>query len=79
MVDWDSSTNDYKPDNTLQSFIFSIDKKYIIKLTDPTNTIYCNSSYGLTYGGGHDLYISDKSNINQNSYSNIGHTYKKGL
>ena len=35
------------------------------------NAIYASSSYGPTFGGGHDIYISDQSNANTKSYSNI--------
>ena len=38
--------------------------------------IYCDRTYGATFGGGNDLYISDNANTNQNSYSNLGHTYQ---
>ena len=38
--------------------------------------IYCNSSYGATFGGGHDLYIANNANTNQYLYSNLGHTYQ---
>lgn len=38
--------------------------------------IYCDGSYGPTFGGGHDLYISSNSNGNNNSSSNLGHTYE---
>jgi len=41
-----------------------------------TYAIYCNSSYGPTFGGGTDIYISSDSNSNQTSYSYFGHTYK---
>ena len=39
------------------------------------HSIYCNSSNGPTFGGGHDLYISSDSNANSSSYSNLGHTF----
>ena len=38
--------------------------------------IYCDPSYGATFGGGHDLNISNNANTNQNSCSNLGHTYQ---
>lgn len=41
-----------------------------------TNGIYCESSYGPTFGGNHDLYIATEANANKSSYSNIGHTYQ---
>jgi hypothetical protein len=38
--------------------------------------MYNNPSYGPTFGGGHDLYISDNSATAENaSYSKIGHSY----
>ena len=33
------------------------------------------SSYGPTFGGGHDIYISNSASSNSNSGSNLGHTY----
>ena len=41
-----------------------------------TYAICCTSSYGPTFGGGLDIYISSDSNSNTTSYSNFGHTYK---
>ena len=38
--------------------------------------IYCNSDYGPTFGGGHDLHISNNANISGASYSDLGHTYQ---
>ena len=38
--------------------------------------IYCHPSHGATFGGGHDLYIADNANTNQNSRSNLGATYQ---
>ena len=32
---------------------------------------YDNQTYGPTFGNGHDLYIADKSNINNSSYCNM--------
>ena len=37
-------------------------------------SIFCLSSYGPTFGCGHDLHISDNSNLNSDS-SNSGHSY----
>ena len=36
----------------------------------------CSSSYGPTFGGGHDIHVSDNANTNTSSYSNLGHTYE---
>ena len=38
--------------------------------------IYCDSLYGPTFGGGHDLHICSNSIGNNNSYSSLGHTYE---
>jgi hypothetical protein len=39
-------------------------------------SINCSSSYGPTFGGGHDLRISNNSNANIESYSNPGNSYQ---
>ena len=39
------------------------------------HSIYCGSSYGPTFGGGHDIRISNYASSNSNSYSNLGYTY----
>ncbi|XP_028416631.1 uncharacterized protein LOC114540704 [Dendronephthya gigantea] len=38
--------------------------------------IYTNPTYGPTFGGGHDLYISNNANKNRNSHAAIGYTYR---
>ena len=38
--------------------------------------IECHSSYGPSFGGGHDIYISSNSNTNSNSSTNFGSAYK---
>ena len=37
--------------------------------------IRCTDTFGPTFGGGHDLYISDKCNENKNSYSRFPTSY----
>ena len=37
--------------------------------------VYCGSSYGPTFGGGHDIYISNYASSNSNSEGNLGYTY----
>ncbi len=66
----------YKADPN--SFIFSLINmlnKPIKMKCSQNHGIYCNSSYGPTFGGGHDLHIADKSNTNTSSYSNLGYSY----
>ena len=40
-----------------------------------TYTIYSCSSYGPTFGGGHDIYIVSYASSSTSSYSNLGHDY----
>ena len=68
---WDSSSR-YKKQNN--SFLFSLinESKKPEKIMINSyyeKAIYCSASYGPTFGGGHDIYISDKSNENKLSYS----------
>jgi hypothetical protein len=58
------------------SFINKDNKPILMKCQDPKFSIYCNQFYGPTFGAGHSIYISDNSNKNINSHSNIGLTYK---
>eukprot|EP01080_Neovahlkampfia_damariscottae_P008326 gene8326-150_t len=41
-----------------------------------TYSIYSKNNYGPTFGGGHDLYISNNCNTNSQSYSNLGHSFQ---
>jgi hypothetical protein len=43
------------------------------------NAFYNGSGYGPTFGGAHDLYISDKSNTSASSYCSIGSSYPNTL
>ncbi len=45
-------------------------------VSNQSNSIIYNASYGPTFGGGHDIYISDKCNLNSSSYANICHCFK---
>jgi len=37
--------------------------------------MYGYSTYGPTFGGGHDFMLSDNCNVNTTSYSNFNHSY----
>ena len=39
------------------------------------NSLYDCSSYGPTFGGGHDIYIADYASSSSNSYTNLGAAY----
>ena len=47
-----------------------------MKCNQSGNSIRADSSNGPIFGGGIDLFISDNSNINFKSYSNLGKNYK---
>jgi hypothetical protein len=38
--------------------------------------VYCNPSYGPSFGAGHDLHISNNANGNQGSYTYFGNSYQ---
>ena len=50
--------------------------KMPLKGTSNQYGIYCNSGYGPSFGGGHDLHIANGANANSNSYSKLGSTYQ---
>ena len=67
------------------------DKAFLFSLKSPSNEVgptkmrikqnklyamYDHSTYGPTFGGGHDLYIASDANNNNTSNSNFGHTYE---
>jgi hypothetical protein len=63
------------------AFIFSLrrnevsfNNKFMVK--NANHAIYGHSSYGPSFGGGSDIFIIDKSNINIGSYSNLGIGYQ---
>jgi hypothetical protein len=69
-----TSNSGYKSDSN--AFLFSLNnrKKFPLKNTSDSNAIYHNSSYGPTFGGGHDIYFgsgnwSSSNNASFNPYS----------
>ena len=73
----------YNYKHSTSSFLFSLRNKdglapFIanIKQGNEQYAIYCNSGYGTTFGGGHDLHISNNPHQVSQSYSNFGHTYQ---
>jgi hypothetical protein len=79
-IAWDSNGS-YKADSSQQSFVLSVKDS---RNTDPrsfplvktSHAIYCHSSYGPTFGGGHDIYVADGCNETRNSYTSLGHSYR---
>ena len=70
---WDQSSS-YKTGSN--GFIFSLDNNEIYYNKDNRYNIYCNSSYGPTFGGGNDFYICDSCNSSNSSGDNSGHSYE---
>ena len=69
--------------NSSFSFLFSLRNKdglapFIanIKKGQKQNAIYCNPSYGPSFGGGHDLHICNNSHQVRQSCSNFGYSYQ---
>jgi hypothetical protein len=74
---WDS-TSGYKSDSN--AFLFSLTNKdnqpSKIRQIDTNQSIRCDSNYGPTFGGGHDIYVCDNANSTENSYSDLGREYQ---
>lgn len=73
MIPWTSLGN-YKKDP--DAFIFSLDccQKFV-QWRNFDNSIYDHSSYGPTFGNGHDLYICNGCKSNTSSYCNSNYSY----
>lgn len=41
------------------------------------SAIYCSDNGGPSFGGGCDLFISDRANTDNRTYSNLGNTYQR--
>ena len=69
---------------TSKSFIFSlVDKeglapfKSMVKQSRKSYAIHRGSSYGPTFGIGHDIHIADNANQNTGSYTHFGSSYSR--
>jgi hypothetical protein len=77
-VNWDGS-DEWKYD--ANAFIFSLTNKYNKPLkmkVDPNQhefAILCDSDYGPTFGGGHDIHIANDANTTMDSWSDLGDAY----
>ena len=73
---WDQSGS-YLSDSCMRTFMFSLDlkEKYVPK--DGSNLIYRHSSYGPTFGDGHDLNLTDSCSSNNSSYANFPFRYNR--
>jgi hypothetical protein len=78
-VPWDSGGS-YRADSTMKSFLLTVknarrNKAGNISMSTISNVIYCNGSYGPTFGSAHCIYVSDQCNANTNSYTNLTSEY----
>ena len=90
IIPWESieydKVNGYKYDNS--AFLFSLvndeNRPLIFEHTNgyenidekkTRGSVWSSSNNGPIFGGGHDLYIADRSDTNENSYSNLGFTF----
>ena len=75
----DDSSNNYHYDS--KAFLFSLVNKpgwAPVKLPQTGSNLLSTvfqSSFGPTFGGGNDIYISNSASSNSKSYSNLGYTY----
>ncbi len=70
---WDKS-NGYKTDE--KGFLFSLDSKDVYANKKDNYGIYCYNDKGPAFGGGHDLFIDDNCNKDNESYDNSNHSYE---
>jgi hypothetical protein len=71
-----ASNGQYNRDNNRETFLFSVSLKEKYQIVNTTYGAYNQAGYGPTFGGGHDLYISDNAHANNNAaYCNFGHSY----
>ena len=80
-VPW-SSSRGYKPDPS--AFLVSLEApdareptKMAVKQNQLQHSVNHVGNYGPTFGGGHDLHISDNANTGSGSYSYLGNTYQR--
>jgi len=72
-----SGSYEYDVKGFLFSFVNSLNKplKFDSNTTYGQYTQLGNSSYGPTFGGGHDFMICNNSNTTNSSYSNFGYSF----
>jgi len=75
---WSSTQNNYGVDQN--AFLFLVrsskgTKPASWKASNVSQAVYSYSSYGPTFGGGHDMYLCDSCNQSNGSYSNLGTSY----
>jgi hypothetical protein len=59
-----------------KSFIFQLDYNTKQKCIKKEKEIFGYSNHSIRFGGGGDIYISDSSDQNSDSYCNLGNSYE---
>jgi len=72
------SSDGFKEDNMLESFIFSFywKKKFTLKESRKDCAIYDSEEYGPTFGEAFDIFIANNSNKKKGSYANLNNSYE---
>lgn len=75
---WNREANSYLRDGKSCIFSWTNPAGVPFRLVNinPDHGMYSHSSYGPTFGQGHDLHISDNSNSNTNSYNNVNNAFR---
>ncbi len=69
------SQGGYVNDETGKAFLFSLTLKEKYKCISPKHSIVYNENYGPTFGGGHDIYLSDNADSSSKCYAKFPHSY----
>jgi hypothetical protein len=76
-INWDSSSGFRSDPN---AFLFSLTNKdnqpTKMRQINTAYSIYCDPTYGPTFGGGHDIRICDNANVRAACYSKLGHSFE---
>jgi hypothetical protein len=77
-ITWDCSSG-FKSDPN--AFLFSLTNRdsqpcKIRQKRNKNYSIYCQSSYGPTFGGGKDIYVCSYANAEEACYSKLGNSYQ---
>ena len=70
-----TNASNYVHDAGMRSFLLQLDFHEKMTLKDHNHLIYYQSDYGPTFGGGHDLHISNDCYNSNGSYCNFAYTY----
>ena len=68
--------------SSVNAFLFSLKNKDNLEpfkaavYQNSEHALRPRSDYGPTFGGGHDLHISNNANLYTGSYTNFGYTYQ---